>query len=114
MGLLPNTKYDYQTCIDQCNKCAQACYECFNTCLKEPDVHQRINCLSLLIECAKSCQMSAGTMAMDGKLIKDHCKMCAELCNMCAQDCSLFKDDHCTECAKICRDCAKECDKMAN
>lgn len=32
------TQNKHQTCIDECNKCAQACYECFKACLNEPDV----------------------------------------------------------------------------
>lgn len=42
----------YQKCIDECNRYAQACIECMNLCLNEPDVSARINCISTLNECA--------------------------------------------------------------
>lgn len=113
MGILTNTANDNQKCIDACNMCAQACYECFTLCLNEPDVAARKNCLAILIECAQMCQMSAAHMAMEGLFAKQHCGVCAAICTKCAEECAMFEDDHCTECAQICQDCATECEKMA-
>jgi hypothetical protein len=110
MTLLSNVN---QKCIDACNRCAQACYECFEVCLGESDVQERTNYISLLIECAGMCQMSAAHMSMDGEFAMDHCKVCASICDACAQECAMFKDDHCTECAKVCEECATECKSMA-
>lgn len=47
-----------QSCIDACAKCAQACYECFHACLNEPDLNERKNCVSMLVECAMMCQIN--------------------------------------------------------
>lgn len=113
MGVVTTVTNKYQACIDACAKCAQACYECFKACLNEPDVAPRKNCVSMLIECAKMCEMSVGMMAMDAKYAKDHCNLCATICDDCAKECEMFKDDHCQECADVCRMCANECRMMA-
>lgn len=110
MILLSNNN---QKCIDECNRCAQACYECFAACLNEPDIQARKNCLAILVECANMCQMSAAHMSMGGQFAKEHCGVCALICEKCAEECSMFKDAHCTECTQICLDCAAECKKMA-
>lgn len=110
MALLSNKN---QTCIDTCNQCAQACYECFTACLNEPDMQARKNCISILVECAGMCQMSAAHMAMDGKFAAQHCGVCATICEKCAEECKMFTDEHCTQCAQICKTCADECRKMA-
>jgi hypothetical protein len=108
------TKSKYQTCIDECNKCEQVCYECFRACLNEPDVNARKSCISMLIECVQMCQMSSAMMAMEGQFSKQHCGLCATVCDKCAQECEMFNDDHCKQCAVECRTCADECRKMTN
>ncbi|SMB79225.1 protein of unknown function [Desulfonispora thiosulfatigenes DSM 11270] len=114
MGIVTNKTDKYQACIDSCAKCSRACYECFEACLNEPDLKERKNCVSTLVECAQMCQMSVGMMSMSGQFSKQHCQVCAEICDKCAQECAMFKDDHCQKCADICRQCADECRKMAS
>ena len=113
MGIVTNMTDKFQACIDACTKCTQACYECFHACLNEPDLNARKNCVSILVECAMMCQMSVGTMAMNGTFSKEHCELCAKVCEKCAEECAMFKDDHRQKCAEICRMCAEECRKMA-
>ncbi len=113
MGLVTTKNDSMQACIDACVKSSQACFECFDACLNEPDIGARKNCIAMLVECAMSCQMSVAMMSMSGKFSKEHCKMCADICEMCAKECDMFKDDHCIKCAQICRECATECKKMA-
>ncbi len=113
MGVVSSATNKYQKCIDECNKCAQACYECFEACLNEPDLNERRNCVKMLVECARMCEMSSGLMAMSGQYTREHCKLCATVCDTCAQECSKFKDDHCSKCAEECRTCSDECKNMA-
>ncbi len=114
MGIVTNKNNAMQSCIDACVKSAQACYECFEACINEPDLTARKNCISTLVECAMMCQMSAAMMSIGGKFSKAHCKICADLCEACANECEMFKDNHCKKCAQICRECAAECRKMSN
>ncbi|ELP58967.1 Ferredoxin [Clostridium pasteurianum DSM 525 = ATCC 6013] len=103
----------YQKCIDECNKCAQACYEYFKACLNEPDVGARKNYISIFVKCGQMCQMSSTLISIDAQFAKDHCKLCATICDKCAQECAMFKDDHCQKCTQECGTCAEECRKMA-
>ncbi|MFZ5942678.1 MAG: four-helix bundle copper-binding protein [Bacillota bacterium] len=114
MVVVANFTDKFQSCIDACSKCAQVCYECFHACLNEPDLNDRKNCVSMLVECAMMCQMSVSTMAMNGQFSKEHCQLCAKICDTCADECAKFKDDHCQKCADICRMCADECRRMAS
>lgn len=114
MGIVTNKIDTMQSCIDACKDCTQACYECFDECLNEPDLIARKGCLSILIECAKMCEMSIGTMSMNGQFSKEHCNLCSTVCDKCADECEMFQDNHCQKCADICRMCADECKKMGN
>lgn len=114
MGIFTSKINKMQDCIDACSKCTQACYECFTACLDESDANERINCISILIECAMMCQMSVATMSMGGRFSVEHCQLCAQICDKCAQECAMFKDGYCQKCAEICRMCADECRKMEN
>ncbi len=112
MGIVTDKTDSMQSCIDACMKCMQACFECFNACLNEPDVKERKNCISMLIECAMMCQMLVAEMSMSGRFIMQQCKLCAAICYKCSEECNMFKDAHCIECAEICRDCGEECKRM--
>jgi len=113
MGVIISATDKMQSCIDACQKCTQACYECFSVSLNEPDLHMRKTYVSMLIECAMMCQISAATMSMSGKFSKEHCALCAEICEKCALECDIFKNSHCQKCVEVCRICAEECKKMA-
>lgn len=113
MGVVTDTTNKYQACIDACNRCAQACFECFKMCLNEPDAAARKECISMLIECACICKEASAFMSMDAQHAMDLCKLCATICDKCAHHCDMFKDDHCKKCVDECRKCADECRKMA-
>ncbi|GIM30722.1 ferredoxin [Clostridium polyendosporum] len=112
MGVATMTINKYQACIYECNRCAQACYECFKACLNEPDVADRKNCMSILVECAKVCEMSSTLLSMNTEFAKDYCNLCAVVCDKCAEECEKFKDEHCQKCAHECGTCADECSRM--
>jgi hypothetical protein len=114
MGIVTAATNKHQACIDSCNRCAQACYECFQACLNDIDAHARKNCISMLVECAKMCQMAVTMMAMSSKYSQEHCSVCAKICDSCANECRMFQDDHCTKCANECKACADQCRNMAS
>ncbi|WP_444645081.1 four-helix bundle copper-binding protein [Caproiciproducens sp. R1] len=111
MGIV-NMNNKNQTCIDQCNKCAQACLECMKMCLDEPDAANRKKCIAKLYECACICREASSFMAVDSCHAMELCKLCAMICNECAQECGAFKDDHCAKCAAECKKCVRECQSM--
>ena len=107
------TRNRFQSCIDECNKCSQSCYQCLDLCMSEPDANSRKNCMKLLVECARMCEMSSEIMSINGEFSTAHCGLCATICDRCAEECSKFKDTHCKDCAQECSTCADECRNMA-
>jgi hypothetical protein len=132
---LQNIKW--QSCIDACMRCANACEFCATCDLKEQertlvqiaeesatagaatsaDVNQQIvkimtSCAQINRECATICWTSAALMSMDSQFAKQFCNLCADICDACAQECERRDIDHCKVCAKTCRICAEECRRM--
>lgn len=112
MSIVGRPLNNYQKCIDACLRCFQACHECAVLCLQEPDVAQRTNHISMMLECAGFCQEAACLMTMNAKHAKEMCQLCATVCGECAAGCAQFKDEHCQQCADECRKCAAECKAM--
>jgi hypothetical protein len=108
MGVIAKGGEAMQACIDASTKCAQACYECFQLCLNEPDASKRTKCISMLLECAVMCQTSAALMAMGAEFAEQHGLIGGQLCRLCAKECVSFKDEHCQKCAEICDKTADE------
>ncbi len=48
MPILQTSVEKFQKCIDACNRCMQVCEECLQSCLSEPDVANRVRCISIL------------------------------------------------------------------
>lgn len=112
MGLLTKSNNKNQACIDACNHCEQSCYECFDLCLLEQDVANRVDCLKALIECAVMCQMSVTLLSLKSQSAMDHCTLCANVCQKCAMECEAFDDLHCKDCVTSAKKCATECNKV--
>lgn len=112
MSIVGKPLNNYQSCIDACLRCFQACHECAVLCLQEPDVAQRTTHISMMMECASVCKEAACLMTMNGKHAKEFCKLCASICEECATGCTQFKDEHCQQCADECKKCAAECKAM--
>jgi hypothetical protein len=110
-GTLQNTKW--QSCIDACMRCAEACEFCATSDLKEQDVKMMASCAQINRECAAVCWTSSALMSMDSQFAKQFCNLCADVCDACAQECEHHDVDHCKQCAQACRNCAEECRKMA-
>ena len=103
----------YASCIDACRQCALACHHCSGACLREDDVGHMARCISLDMDCAAFCELTAAAMARDSVNAKAFCRVCAEVCDACADECAQHKADHCQACAEACRSCAGECRQMA-
>ena len=108
---LQNTKW--QSCIDACMRCAEACEFCATSGLKEQDVKIMTSCAQINRECTEVCWTSAALMSMDSQFAKQFCNLCADICDACAQECERHNVDHCKICAQVCRSCAEECKRMA-
>lgn len=103
----------YASCIKACNECAAACDHCSTACLAEQDVGMMARCITLDMDCAQVCRLTAGVLARNSELARQVCALCAEICKECADECARHMHDHCQECAQFCRFCAEECRKIA-
>jgi hypothetical protein len=110
-GILQNTKW--QSCIDACMRCAEACEFCATCDLNEPDVKIVLSCAQINRECAKVCWTSASLMSMDSQFAKQFCSLCADVCDACAKECERHNIDHCKRCAQACHSCAEECRRIS-
>jgi Domain of Unknown Function (DUF326) len=108
---LQNTKW--QSCIDACMRCAEACEFCATSDLREQDVKMMTSCAQINRECAAVCWTSAALMSMDSQFSKQLCSLCVDICDACANECERHNVDHCKICAQTCRSCAEECRRMA-
>ncbi|MDQ3873618.1 MAG: four-helix bundle copper-binding protein [Thermoproteota archaeon] len=105
---------NWQSCIDACMRCAEACEFCATLDLKEEeDIKMIASCAQMNRQCAAVCWTSAVLMSMDSQFAKQFCNLCADICDACAQECEKHDVDHCKKCAQACRSCAEECRKMA-
>jgi triphosphoribosyl-dephospho-CoA synthetase len=102
-----------QSCINTCIKCAQACNKCFKACLEKDNVNEMKEALSLLVDCAEICYVTAVYMSKDNTFSEELCSSCAALCEKCAKICESYEDLHCQASVEACRLCAIECQKIS-
>jgi hypothetical protein len=105
-----------EQCIRDCIACYQECLSCYSHCLSQGGKHAEPKHITLMLECAKTCQMSADLMLMKSQFAYEHCQMCAKICEACAQSCSSVDPDDSMmqKCADMCRECAESCRSMAH
>ena len=80
----------YQSCIDACNRCYQACCECAVLCLNKPDAAELVDYIDLLINFAEICREAACSMSTGTKDVKEMYVLCATIsaeCKKCANMC---------------------------
>lgn len=97
--------------LDALNNCAAECHHCSTACLEEVDVKMLTKCISLDMDCAAICTLTASLIARGSEHGKHLLKECAEVCNACADECEKHADhmEHCKKCAEACRACATAC-----
>lgn len=104
-----------QECIENCTACHNVCVETASHCLGVGGDHSSREHITILLDCAQTCAISADLMLRGSELHGRMCDVCAEACERCAQDCDRLADGDETmlRCAEICRRCAESCRQMA-
>ena len=103
-----------EACIRACLECYQECTSCVSHCLSQGGEHVEQRHITLMLECAKVCELSVSMMSLGGEFAGELCQLCARVCDACAQSCASIEDDaHMQECASTCRECAETCRTMA-
>lgn len=103
-------------CIQDCLSCYQECMSCIPHCLNQGGKHADKNHITLMMECAEMCNMSATFMQLKSKFSFEHCQLCAKVCEACEASCSSIdpNDSMMQKCADMCRKCADSCRSMAH
>jgi hypothetical protein len=103
-------------CIQDCLACYQECTSCIPHCLSQGGKHAEAKHITLMMECAEMCNMSATLMQLKGQFAYEHCQLCAKACDACAESCSSIdpNDSMMQKCAEMCRQCAESCRSMAH
>jgi len=102
-----------QSCIENCNRCAQVCLQtAMNQCLEMGGRYVEAEHFRLMMNCAEICQLSANFMLSNSRFHNRTCEVCAEICEACAMDCGRIGDMK--ECESTCRQCAESCRQMAS
>jgi len=105
--------YDMQQCIQNCTNCHAMCLSTIAYCLQQDGEHTEREHLTLLLDCAEICQVSANYMLRGSRHHPLTCGVCAELCTRCAESCEQMNDAQMQSCAEVCRHCAESCQRMA-
>lgn len=106
---------DMQKCIQECLNCHSVCLDSVRHCIEMGGKHASPEHITLLLDCAQSCQTSADFMLRHSSLHARACAFCAEVCRACEKDCRSLGagDEMMQKCAEACRRCAESCDRMA-
>lgn len=110
---MPHVQEQMRDCIDNCTSCHGICLETVSHCLEQGGRHADSQHITMLLDCAQICQVSADYMLRGSNLHQQTCAVCADVCERCAQDCGQFTEDFMLRCAEECRLCAQSCRDMA-
>lgn len=110
------TGNNMEQCIRDCLSCYQECTSCIPHCLSLGGKHVEEKHITLMMECAEICKLSATVMQLKGEFAYEFCQLCARVCDACADSCSSIdpNDSMMQKCAEACRKCAESCRSMAH
>jgi hypothetical protein len=94
-------------CIDELQKCHRACADTASRCLMIGGVYAQAERLSLLLDCAQACQVSADFLLRRSSFQLQMCIFCTEVCVRAADMCAEFQDD------PLMRACERACRRSA-
>lgn len=110
------TGNNLEQCIRDCLACYQECMSCIPHCLGEGGKHAEEKHITLMLECAQMCNLSATFMQLRGGFAHELCQLCAKICEACETSCRSVdpNDSMMQKCADMCRSCAVSCRNMAH
>jgi hypothetical protein len=74
--------------------------------LEKDNIKELKEALSVLVDCAEICYVTAVYMSKDNAYSKELSSSCAELCEKCANICERYEDLACQASVVACRQCA--------
>jgi hypothetical protein len=112
----PTVSHDLQHCIDLSVACHNACLSTAMHCLDVGGKHAESGHISLMLDCAELCQMTADFLMRGSERHAAVCAVCADVCRSCAEECSQLgpDDQQMQHCAKASQLCARACERMSS
>lgn len=100
--------------ISNALECYRATTRCLQYCLSMGGKHSGSHHITLLMECAEICQISARFMVENSDFAHDICGLCARICDACGDSCHEIAahDFEMQACIRACRNCADSCRNM--
>jgi hypothetical protein len=74
--------------------------------LEKDNIKELKEALSVLVDCAEICYVTAVYMSKDNAFSKELSNSCAELCEKCASICERYEDLTCQASVVACKQCA--------
>jgi hypothetical protein len=111
--LLRTDVLSLQSCINACIICAKACNKCFKECLEKDNINELKEALSILVDCAEICYVTAVYMSKDDTFSEELSSSCAELCEKCASICEHYENLPCQDSVESCKQCAVACKELS-
>ena len=103
-----------QACIEECLNCHATCIMAAQYCLAEGGELADIDLVSVLMDCAEICQVSANFLLRGSPYHVITCAACAELCRACEEACrGVTGNEQLAHCADECASCAEHCERMS-
>ena len=101
--------------IQNCQECHATCTETTAYSLLQGGKYAESDLVSLLLDCAQLCAVSADFMLRMSQFSGRVCGVCAAICVPCADSCERVApaDTMMKRCADVCRRCAESCRRMA-
>jgi hypothetical protein len=76
-----------ERCIEECRDCHSTCVETTVHCLRMGGAHAEAGHISLIQDCAQSCEHSEEVMLHESIFKNRVCALCADVCDACADSC---------------------------
>jgi hypothetical protein len=98
-------------CIDNCLEASKVCQSCLQHCLSLGGKHAQPEHISLLLETAEICHVTATFMLATSKFTHELAGVCSRVCDAAAQSLNEMdpEDPHMVKCMTICKKTADAC-----
>lgn len=102
-------------CLRHCLECFQFCQACIPHCLNRGGKYAGAHHISVMMECASMCSLSATYMPLGDRFSIECCKLCSLICEMCSTSCNETdpEDLMMQRCVEFCQKCSESCKVLA-
>ncbi len=113
-GMRHDMSADMRACVDACTSCHHQCVITLAHVLERGAPLATPALAEALLDCARTCEMSADFLLRGSERHTRVCELCEEVCRACETACASTDDgETLRRCADACATCAASCERMA-